>query len=809
MATSMRFETRERLRITINGIVQGVGFRPFVYRLAVQRGLAGTVKNLGDAGVEILVEGPRDQLERFLTELERRKPPLAKIDRLEVERLPLEVEGALRGFKIEPSGAGGSGTGTIPPDVAICEECLADIRGDGRYRGYWATSCTNCGPRFTTIRGLPYDRPRTSFAPFQMCEACRREYTDPLDRRYHAQTIACPACGPRLYFNGSSAGDPLAEAARALRAGRIVAIKGLGGTHLACDATREEVVLELRRRLNRPSQPFAVMATEEQLPRIAQVSPEEWEMLRSPRRPIVILERKPKAPLAPAIAPGLHTVGVMLPYTGLHYLLLERLDFPVVMTSANLPGRPMLIEDQKIKERLRGIADDLLLHDREIVARCDDSVLRRSGGGWRMIRRSRGWVPTPLEVDLGEEAILALGAELNNTFALYLDGRCYLSQHIGHVDDLETFQFLREALEHLLRLTGARLPRVIACDLHPQFLTTRLAEELTTGRQEGREEGGEDQGQGQRQGQRELIRVQHHHAHIAAVLGEFELERAIGIAVDGVGYGTDGQVWGGEVLLAERAGFVRLGGLRRVPMPGGDLATRFPGRMIAGLLYAAGLRGTELEKALRKYGRFRSARELKLVIKQLERGLNAPWTSSAGRFLDAVSALLGLCRERTYEGEPAMRLEAAAARGGRPLELELPYTYAELEKEGRGVKTELKLKLLDTPALFLELLRLKERGRPIADIAATAQWALACGLARLAIEFAEEHGIEEVALGGGVAYNDAITLTIRREIEQAGFVLYVNEKVPCGDGGISFGQAVVAGAKLKLKLRAAGEQEQE
>lgn len=752
----------ERLRrqVWVKGIVQGVGFRPFVYRIAVGHGLTGSVKNLGDAGVEIIVEGSSGQIAQFLEDLERRKPPLAEIAELRIEELPLDGR-ALGPFRIEPSQVSEGSSGTIPPDTAICDECLEDIRSSARYRGYWATSCTNCGPRFTTIRGLPYDRERTSFAEFPLCPSCAREYTDPLDRRHHAQTIACPECGPKLYFNGSPEGDPIVKAAQALEGGRIVAIKGLGGTHLACDATREEVVLKLRQRLARPAQPFALMATAEQLPRIAEVSEAEWAMLRSPRRPIIVLNKGRASPLAPSVAPGLHNVGLMLPYTGLHYLLFERLDFPLVMTSANMPGRPMLIEDREILSRLRGIADDFLLHDREIVARCDDSVLRLHHTGRRFIRRSRGWVPTPIELDLGEEPLLALGAELNNTFTLYLQGRCYLSQHIGHVDDLETFEFLREALDHLLRITGAALPKVIASDLHPQFLTTKLAEEL-----------GE-----------EVVRVQHHHAHIAAVLAEYGLERAVGLALDGVGYGSDGRIWGGEVIIADRADFKRFGGLRSVPMPGGDLATRFPTRMAAGFLYAAGLHDTELKGMLKEHLHFRSPAEMELVAKQLETGLNVFWTSSTGRFLDAVSALLGISSERTYEGEPAMKLEAAA-RGGRIIDLELPFT----EEDGRRV--------LDTPRLFFRLLELKAR-QSAGDLAATAQWALAAGLARLAIEAAQKDGLKDIALGGGVAYNEAIADTIKDEIEKAGLRLYVNEKVPCGDGGISFGQAVVAGARLR------------
>ncbi|NOX45151.1 MAG: carbamoyltransferase HypF, partial [Caldiserica bacterium] len=643
------------------------------------------------------------------------------------------------------------GGGTIPPDIATCGRCLADIDDPhSRYAGYWATSCTDCGPRFTVIEALPYDRPRTSMRDFPMCGDCRREYGDPMDRRYHAQTIACPNCGPRLYYlrgGRELPGDPLDLAAAALKSGKIVAIKGIGGTHLACDATREEAVAELRRRLGRPGQPFALMAPLELTREFAEVSPEAERLLSSPRRPIVVL---PKAggKLAPSVAPGLHTVGVMLPYSGLHHLLFQRIEFPLVMTSANLPGRPMLIDNERILSELSGVADGFLLHDRRIVARCDDSVLRFSAGRPVFLRRSRGWVPEPIPVELGEEPMLALGAQLNVTSALYHRGKVFLSQHIGNVEHLETLEFLREAIAHLLKITGAQMPKVIVCDLHPDFPTTRLAEEL---------------------GER-VVRIQHHVAHVAGLAGEHGLSELVGIAIDGYGYGADGAAWGGEVIAWREGEWRREGSLLPVPMPGGDLATLRPGRMAASYLLAAGLDPVEAHL---------SPEELAIVIFQIEKGLNCPETTSAGRFLDAVSAWLGLCRERTYEGEPAMLLEAAAA-GGRPLPLE-PVIR---EHDGRPV--------LDTVALFRELHRLRDGGASAADLAATAQDTLARGLARIAVRIAREGGIGAVGLTGGAAVNDRIASAVREEVKRAGLRYLQHGKIPPGDGGLSFGQLVQA-----------------
>jgi len=751
--------SRRRKRLLVRGVVQGVGFRPFVYRVATEHRLGGSVHNRGDAGVEIFIEGSPDAIRSFLHRFERELPPLARIASVRVyDEEPLGETT----FAILPSTEDGEGSGVLPPDVAVCDACAAEILGRSRFAGYWATSCTDCGPRFTVIESLPYDRPRTSMVDFPMCAACAAEYRDPLDRRYHAQTTACSMCGPTLTFDGEAA-SAIDRAAVALRAGEIVAIKGIGGTHLACDATSERAVDQLRARVGRRSQPYALMATESMIPLFAAPDDDEWDALRGPERPIVVLPRIPGI-LTAGVAPGLHTVGVMLPYTGLHHLLFSRIEVPLVMTSANLPGRPMLIENAEIERRLDGIADRLLLHDRRIVARCDDSVRREVAGRLVFLRRSRGWVPRPIDAPLGDEPILALGPESDLTFAIYADGATTPSQHIGSVDDVETLGFLDEAIEHLYRITRAPEPRIIACDLHPRFATTQLAEELA-----------------RRHGAR-VVRVQHHAAHLLAMMAEHALEEAVGIILDGYGYGWDGQAWGGELLTARGRGIERAGFLRPVRLPGGDLAARWPLRMAASFLHAAGADRRWLAHELEARGLSEGA--VDLLLAQIDRGIQAPWTTSAGRFLDAVAGWLGVCRERTYEGEPAMRLEAAAAAGKvQPIQADVVTTA-----EGRVV---------DTVGLFVRLVELAA-SRPVEDVAATAQEALAEGVARAAGGVAKQRAIGDVCFSGGVAYNDAIASAIRGRIEAAGLRYRTNERVPCGDGGIAFGQAAYAGRGIEI-----------
>jgi len=749
----------KRLRFVVRGVVQGVGFRPFVYRIATAYRLGGSVRNRGAAGVEILVEGTANSIARFRAELERDPPPLARITSVDAEEH--EPLGETK-FVILPSIDEGERGGVLPADLATCDACVAEILGPSRFSGYWGTSCTDCGPRFTVIESVPFDRPRTSMRDFPMCSDCAAEYREPLERRYHAQTTACAACGPALCFDGEL-GPSVDRAVAALQSGSIVAIKGIGGTHLACDATSESAVARLRERIGRRSQPYALMASEEMIRSFADPNEAEWTALRGPERPIVVLRRR-GGRLADLIAPGLHTVGVMLPYSGLHHLLFDRIADPLVMTSANLPGRPMLIDNDGIERRLAGIADHWLLHDRRIVARCDDSVRRRVAGRLVFLRRSRGWVPSPIAASMGEAPILALGPETDLTFTVYAEGGAIPSQHIGSVDDLETAEFLRESIEHLYRITRAPAPRIVACDLHPQFATTRLAGELA-----------------ETHGAR-VVPVQHHAAHLLAAMAEHDLDAAVGVILDGYGYGWDGEAWGGELLVCRDGAIERAGFLKPVRLPGGDLAAHEPLRIAASYLHAGGADGACIARELASRGL--GEMEIELLLAQIERGINAPWTTSAGRFLDAVSAWHGVCRERTYEGEPAMRLEAAAVGGT-------------AQSVGVDVEHDGAAHVVDAVGLFARLVGLAGRIR-VEDVAATAQIGLAEGVARVAVQIALERSVRDVCFTGGVAYNDAIATTIRSAVESAGLRYRTNEQVPCGDGGISFGQAAYAGRRIAV-----------
>ncbi|MFQ3293558.1 MAG: hydrogenase maturation protein HypF [Natrialbaceae archaeon] len=765
-------ESTTRATVHVTGVVQGVGFRPFVYRTAVARDLTGTVKNLGDAGVEIVLEGTDADVEDFLTELREDPPPLSRVDSVEVERSEPEGEEA---FEIVRSAEASGGSGTIPPDTGMCDNCLADMRDpDSRYHDYWATACVDCGPRYTVIRGLPYDRPRTSMDEFPMCADCREEYENPADRRYHAQTIACPQCGPSLSLVDSD-GDALAEgsddaaieaAAERLQAGEQVAIKGIGGSHLACDATDPEAVQTLRERTGRPTKPFALMAPDlETIESFAAVSENERETLETVRRPIVLLEQSGDGRTADwldAISPDLHTVGVMFPYSGLHHRLFDHVDGPLVMTSANMPGRPMATTRDAILTRLGDVIDAALVHDREIVARCDDSVVRFSGGDRRFIRRSRGWVPEELPLPGGEpdRPVLAVGAEFDTTVAVTQEDMVVPSQFVGDVDNPSTVAFLRETIDHLTDLTGVQ-PRTVACDMHPEFLTTEVAEDYAGDGVIG------------------PMRVQHHHAHATSLLAEHGRDRAIVITADGTGYGPDGSIWGGEVLDAWLEGYDRVGGLDTFHLPGGRSAVEKPPRILASLLQNE----DRIDDLLVERGAVDSADAATTVRQQLDQEVNAPETTSAGRTLDAVSALLDVCTERGYEGEPAMRLEAVAAEGT-PLDYDVPFAT----REGARV--------VDVQMLVRDADRMAhEDDYAIEDVAATVQTALARGLAELAIEAAENKGIEAVGFSGGVAYNDAITRSIGEAVEAADLEFIAHDRVPPGDGGIAYGQAVIAAAR--------------
>jgi len=722
-----------------------------VYARARALGISGTVKNLGSE-VEILAGG--DNFERFVSDVSR-GPPLSRIDSVEVTSTLQEIPD---GFFILPSGTG-SLTGMIPPDIAICDDCVGDIfaRG-GRYGDYWATSCVNCGSRYSIVLEIPYDRERTSMAEFPLCPDCAREYGDPGCRRHHAQTIACSACGPHLTLidglgNSAKGLDPIQETAELLDAGKILAIRGVGGFHIACI---EDSADELKRRLGRIEQPFAIMVRPDYIGQLACVSSEEEVLLTSPVHPIVVLKKRD--PTSHAAISSLHTIGCMLPYTGLHHLLFSRLKHPLlIMTSANMPGYPMITDIDQAMAKLNRDVDFFLTHDRKIVNRCDDSVLR---DGY-IIRLSRGIAPKRTAIDLGKHCILGVGPELNANATIYKNGFTITSPHVGNVRNPPTLEYLQETVRNLQRLLGAKFD-VIAHDLHPRFLSTRFAREIAS-----------DQGL-------ELVPVQHHRAHIAATTPE----PCIGIAIDGVGYGDDGAVWGCEIFSGQVPDLRRVAHLEPSAMPGGDLATRFPERMLYGIF-------PEKKVLSLLSGRGWPDVELGVLEKQVSSGFNVAQTTSTGRLLDAASALLGLCRERTYDGEPAMKLESAAA-GGCAEPWDLKFTSS------GGCEMLSARSLIETAFVRMESAGNGDRST-IRDIAASFQYNLARGIALLAIHAAEQEGMKNIAISGGVAYNHAIRETIRTEIAGHNYRCIMNADYPLGDGCVSFGQCVYAGILLEQR----------
>jgi len=750
-----------RAEIKVSGIVQGVGFRPFVYRVAVENGLVGYVRNRGDAVVEIVVEGKKTNVKRFLKDLKEKKPPLARI--YDTTTNYTEDENNFEQFTILKSSENVELSGSvIPQDVSICDECLSELRDPKNKRyNYFFITCTNCGPRYTIIEKLPYDRLNTTMQDFPMCDFCFREYDDPSNRRFHAQTVACPKCGPRVYLTTNSGesiehGEPIREAGRLLEEGHIVAIKGNGGFHVATSTTKSEPIARLRKVKHRAQKPFAIMAHDlETVKSFAEVSPREGELLTSYIKPIVLLKKRDDYYLSELISPGLHNIGVMLPYTGLHAMLFDKVREPAfVMTSANPPNEPIVTENFEAVKKLGSVVDFFLFHNRTIAHRCDDPVVRIHGEDQSIVRRSRGYAPEPVHLKrLANSCALGVGAELNVTSCVLLRNKAFISQHIGDVENLETLGFLKNAINHLIKLTNSKV-EAIACDLHPKFTTTRLARNL-----------GEKLGC-------PVVPVQHHHAHIASLMGEHDVDEMVGVACDGFGYGSDGKAWGGEILYCHQDGFKRLGHLQEQPMVGGDLATLYPLRMVAGILHGE----ADIEEwLLSNSDRFpHGRREVEVIIKQLGKG-SAPKTTSCGRVLDALSAILGICYERTYEGEPAMKLESAALKG----------------KDLLKLAPEFKRNAIDTTFLVHEIFDQREK-HSVADLARSAQSYLARSLAELAVEEAQRLKVDFIGFSGGVAHNEYITLTIRRIVEENGFKFLVHNQVPPGDGGISFGQVVAS-----------------
>ena len=743
--------------------MQGVGFRPFVHRLAGELGLDGFVRN-DERGVLVEVEGEPQRVELFLARLRDDAPPLALVERVLAEAVAPQAAGA--GFLIVPSEGRGPPAALVSADVATCEDCLAELfdPADRRYR-YPFLNCTNCGPRFTIVRGVPYDRPRTTMAGFAMCAACRAEYEDPADRRFHAQPIACAECGPQLRLEGSdpslhfTAGrglTPLAGAVAALLAGRVVAVKGLGGFHLACRADDEDAVGALRARKHREDKPFALMVPSVEAAReLVDLGGEEERLLRGRERPIVLAPRRDGAAVAVAVAPHARELGVMLPYTPLHHLLLAGAATPLVMTSGNVSDEPIAYEDAEALERLGGIADLFLLHDRPIHMRTDDSVVRAAGGRPLMLRRSRGHVPSSLALpEPAARPVLACGAELKSTFCLAKGSRAWVSHHIGDLANLETLRSFTEGVEHFERLFDVR-PELVAHDLHPEYLSTKYALEREAAAH---------------------VAVQHHHAHLAACLAEHgETGPAVGAIFDGTGFGLDGTIWGGELLAGGTDGFERAGHLWPVRLPGGEQAVRQPWRMACAWLQEAlgeeppPLPGVE-------------PRRWQAVAALARSGLAAPATTSMGRLFDAVAALCGIRTEIRYEGQAAIELEAAAEPGdhGR---YELPLT-ADL--------------LLDARPAVLELAADLARGTPAGMVSARFHDTVAAATAAACVRAASLRGLDTAVLSGGVFLNRRLLERTVAALRAAGLRVLVPERLPPGDGAIAFGQAAVAIATDRL-----------
>ena len=802
--------TMKTEKVLVEGIVQGVGFRPFVYRIATELELSGYVRNLGNV-VEIIIQGSDDKIADFIYKLQNELPPIAKINNLETEELVDDEK--YDDFTIKESSDSFSGTSVIPPDLAICDKCLEEINDPNNRRyNYPFNACTDCGPRFTVIENVPYDRDKTTMDDFPLCDECEVEYKNPLDRRYHAEASCCEVCGPslELYKNDDQTPvkvdceDPLEETAKLLDEGKIFAIKGIGGTHLVANVMLEDTVNLLRERLGRENQAFAVMSPDiNTVKGYAIVSEAEEETLLSKERPIVILKKSDNYNFADSVSPGLHNIGVMLPYAPLHHLLFNHTDTPAyIMTSANVPGEPMMITNSEILENLDEIADYYLIHNRRILNRCDDSVARFRNDELAFIRRSRGYTPEPYDLkgkytnlnpEFDDLNVLALGPELDVTFTILKNSKAYVSQHIGNTNKYRTYEFLQEAIKHMMRITKTDGFDAIACDMHPQFFTTKLAKELAE------------------EYDCPLIPVQHHHAHGISLLNdhynnENNLNEMIIIAADGVGYGSDGNSWGGEILYTNIGNFERTASLMPQKMPGGDLCTKFPVRMLAAIL-ANPNSDYESEKYTEDYikellnkdyiNSFQhGAIEIKSLFRQMETNLNVGINTSTGRILDSVSTALHICDKRTYEGEASMKLESYAYdyKGKDALE-DFPIIIKDYEYEEDGeLKTR---KILDTTAILRYIVDKIEEGENLNKIAVAGQKAVSVGLAKLAIESAKERGIKTIGATGGVFYNEAITSYIKNGVEEEGFEFIQHINSCPGDGSVSLGQAIVAGIKLK------------
>ncbi|GCE30493.1 carbamoyltransferase [Dictyobacter alpinus] len=760
---------RERWCIHVQGIVQGVGFRPFVYALALRRRLSGFVLN-NSQGVVIEVEGSTEVLQDFQHALQADLPPLAHIDTLQISHIANKQESS---FVIVESERQAERNTLISPDSAICQDCLQELFDpqDRRFH-YPFINCTNCGPRFTIIQDIPYDRANTTMAHFQMCPDCQQEYRDPLDRRFHAQPDACALCGPQIRFSTATAADSqdsIEQAAAQLARGAVLALKGLGGYHLACNALDERAVQRLRQRKRREAKPFALMVeTLEVARQFCSISDDEAILLQSYRRPIVLLQQHSGLQVASDVAPGHNTLALMLPYTPLHYVLFEQCrrifstSQPVilVMTSGNLSDEPIAYRDEDARERLGPISDGILYHNREIFIRCDDSIVRHTTAGPQILRRARGYVPEPLTLPWPVPTpILACGAQLKNTFCMAKDQQAFVSHHIGDLENLETLRSFKEGIAHFQRLFDIT-PQVVVHDLHPDYLSTRYATELNL----------------------PAIGVQHHHAHIASVIIEHGLtEPVIGIAADGSGYGPDGAIWGGEILMADLCHFQRCFHLAYMPLPGGEQAIKQPWRMAAAYLCAA--YGSDFEHIPLPFIQQLDHSTWKTLAQMIERKLHCPATSSLGRLCDAVAALIGLRSHVQYEGQAAIELEQLATTCPASSH---PYAFDLLAQTGQ----------IDVLPMIRTIVDDLLKHVPPAQIARRFHFTVAHLLTSTCVEVSKRSGVQKVALSGGIFQNRLILEELVQSLASQNFIVYLNHKVPTNDGGISLGQLAVAAAQL-------------
>ena len=752
------------VHIDVRGVVQGVGFRPFIYQLAMKHNLKGWVCNTSE-DVKIEIEGEAEAINKFLLDLQEQAPPRASIEGITTTPCPLAH---YEKFEIRHSVAEAGKYQLISPDIATCQDCLKEIfTADDRRYHYPFTNCTNCGPRFTIIKDIPYDRSRTTMNNFQMCPDCQGEYDDPLNRRFHAQPNACPKCGPALELVDNQGkpvdGDAIATTSQFLKEGKIIAIKGLGGFLLACDATNETAVNLLRQRKMRPSKPLAIMVSSiDEVKKHCYVSDNEEKLLTSPNSPIVLLKWKVDSSVCPAVAPNLKYLGVMLPYTPLHHVLLKESELPLVMTSGNLSEEPIAKDNDEALRRLKGIADYFLMHNRDIYARYDDSVTMVEREVPQLIRRARGYAPYPIHLPFKSQQILACGAEEKNTFCLTRDNYAFVSQHIGDMDNLETIEYFESTINLYTKLFRIE-PNIIAHDLHPEYLSTKYAKESAA-----------------KSSDIKLVPVQHHHAHIVSGMVDNGLQApVIGVALDGTGYGSDGHIWGGELLIADYKRFTRMAHLEYLPLPGATIAIKKPYRIAIGYLLSL-LGDNALEQDIPLLSRV-SRPEIDIIRKQIEKKVNSPLTSSCGRLFDAVSAMIGVRSEIEYEAQAAIELEMLAydeaSETGH-------YPFSVIEQNG--------LSLVKLGDLLAAIIRDLQRNNTKATIAARFHNTVARMILELCQVISIKTGINQVVLSGGVFQNRLLLRKAVSLLEAGGFSVFTHRQVPCNDGGISLGQAVIA-----------------